>query len=126
MKKRYSLFSCLCIGLFYLSVRTVYSDFGIRPNLRLTTWDALGYYMYLPATLIYRDVKNLEWFPAIDAQYNLSGGELYQAVKHENGNYYFKYLSGVSLLSALKLSVKAGGYVKGAFRHIKVTILQQQ
>lgn len=98
MRKRYSSISCLFICIIYISVRLIYSDAEKRANMKVTTWDALGYYMYLPATIIYHDIKKLEWFPAIDSQYHLSGGELYQALKHENGNYYFKYLGGVSIL----------------------------
>jgi hypothetical protein len=66
--------------------------------LRVTTWDALGYYMYLPATFIYHDLRELNWFNEIDNKYNLSGGYFYQAQKAGNGNYFFKYLGGVALM----------------------------
>jgi hypothetical protein len=100
MRKHLSLFSCILICVIYLFVRLNYSDLGKRPHLKVTDWDALGYYMYLPAIVIYHDVKLLNWFPEIDQQYNVSGGELYQALKQDNGNYYFKYLGGVAVLQS--------------------------
>lgn len=81
-----------------IAVRLFYSDIGGRGPLKVTTWDALGYYMYLPAKYIYHDEKDLRWFPKMDSTYSLSGGEFYQATKHSNGNFVFKYLKGVSQL----------------------------
>ncbi|MEM1220546.1 MAG: hypothetical protein AAGH79_16615, partial [Bacteroidota bacterium] len=40
----------------------------------------------------------LDWLPAIEKEYGVSGGGFYQARKYKNGNYVFKYLGGVSLL----------------------------
>lgn len=69
-------------------------------TVKVTDWDALGYYMYLPGLCIYNDVSKLEWFQAIDAQYKMSGGNLYQAGMQGNGKYVFKYLGGVAILQA--------------------------
>jgi hypothetical protein len=66
--------------------------------LRLTTYDAFGYYMYLPSTIIYNDATLLKWLPAIDSQYNVIGGWQYQTIKEKNGNVIFKYLGGVALM----------------------------
>jgi len=66
--------------------------------MKLTTWDALGYYMYLPSIFIYQDITQLRWFPEMDKKYNMSGGNLYQAHQLKNGNYVFKYLGGVAIL----------------------------
>lgn len=68
--------------------------------LKITDWDALGYYIYLPAIFIYKDVKKLDWFPAIDQKYSMSGSRFYQAHKGENGNYVFFYLGGVAILQS--------------------------
>ncbi len=81
-----------------IAVRLVYSDIGGSAPIRVTTWDALGYYVYLPSKYIYKDEKELKWFHKIDSIYSVSGGELYQASKHKSGNYVFKYLKGVSQL----------------------------
>jgi len=66
----------------------------------VTDWDALGYYIYLPAIFIYEDVTKLNWFSDIDKRYSVSGGQFYQVRKHDNGNYVFKYLGGVSIIQS--------------------------
>lgn len=66
--------------------------------LKLTTWDALGYYLYLPAKDIYHDQATNKWLDSLDKTYQLSGGELYQLSRLPNGNYVGKYLRGVSIL----------------------------
>jgi len=100
LKNKYSLLSCLLIALTFIICRLNYTDSskGNVLPVKVTTWDALGYYLYLPAQLIYHDEKELKWFPKIDSMYSLSGGQFYQANRHKNGNYVFKYLEGVSIL----------------------------
>lgn len=66
--------------------------------MKLSTWDALGYYLYLPSHFIYHDDYDLRWKDSIDRRYQLSGGEFYQASKQRNGHYVFKYMKGVSHL----------------------------
>jgi hypothetical protein len=101
MRKYLSLIVCIIVAAVLIQHRLSYSDIcKHQRQLKVTTWDALGYYMYLPGIFIYNDVTELKWFPDIDKQYNLSGGEVYQASKHKNGNYVFKYLGGVSILQA--------------------------
>lgn len=63
-----------------------------------TSWDAFGYYMYLPSVFIYDDVKELNWLPKIDSTYHVTGGHLYQAMQLESGTYTNKYLCGVAIL----------------------------
>jgi len=98
LKNKYSLISCFLICVSIMVIRFAYTDRQAQLPVKVTTWDALGYYMYLPAQFIYHDEKNLNWFPKIDSLYALTGGNLYQANKQENGNYVFKYLEGVSIL----------------------------
>jgi hypothetical protein len=92
----WSLLACLLAGVLLLSYRIGYTD--SKKDLTVTTWDAFGYYMYLPSTLIYQDASQLKWLPEMDSTYNLTGGQLYQAQKHTNGNYVNKYLGGVAIL----------------------------
>lgn len=66
--------------------------------LKMSTWDALGYYLYLPAKYIYQDEENVGFIKKIDSTYQLSGGDFYQASKLKNGHYVCKYLMGVSIL----------------------------
>lgn len=98
MKNKWSLFACLIAGILLVSYRIGYTDSNPEKPLRVTTWDAFGYYMYLPSTIIYQDASQLNWLPEMDSTYNLTGGLLYQAQKHSNGNYVNKYLGGVAIL----------------------------
>lgn len=79
--------------------RLAYSDLNKdNPPLKITEWDAFGYYAYLPAIFIYHDFKQLSWIPAIDKKYKVTGGNGIQAQKADNGNYAFKYLGGVAIM----------------------------
>jgi len=98
VKQKYSFFACCLIAVILIGFRLNYPGVNSGVPLRVTTWDAMGYYMYLPSTFIYQDLKELKWFQEIDQKYNLSGGHLYQAQKCDNGNYFFKYLGGVALM----------------------------
>ena len=99
MKNRYSLIACCIISLVLLQYRLSYSGLDPKYNLKVTTWDALGYYMYLPSAFIYDDATQLKWFPDIDKKYQVSGGWVYQANIYKKTNkYVFKYLGGVAIL----------------------------
>ncbi len=101
MKHPASFISCLLIGLTLLFYRTVYSPAGGETKpLVVTQWDAFGYYLYLPAVFIYEDHKRLAWAPAIDAQYNVTGGSGMPVQPLQNGNQVCKYLCGVAILQA--------------------------
>ena len=101
MKKNiFSLLACILVAFILIQYRVTYSGIKSPNPIKITTWDALGYYMYLPAIFIYKDVKKLKWFPEIDKEYSVSGGWFYQAVKLKNGNYVFKYLGGVAIMQA--------------------------
>jgi hypothetical protein len=64
----------------------------------VTSWDALGYYLYLPSIFIYHDFKELAWFPEIDKKYSVSGGNIYQFTRCKSGHFVFKYLGGVAIM----------------------------
>jgi hypothetical protein len=99
MKNLYSFIACCVISLVLLQYRISYSNFGSANTLRVTTWDALGYYMYLPSAFIYNDATELKWFPDIDKKYQVSGGWVYQANIYKKTNkYVFKYLGGVAIM----------------------------
>lgn len=101
MKKNlYSLLVCILVSVVLIQYRANYSEIKSSRPLIITTYDALGYYMYLPAIFIYNDVTELKWFPEIDKKYSVTGGWMYQANKHKNGNYVFKYFGGVAILQA--------------------------
>jgi hypothetical protein len=97
-----SFITVICIGIVLLGCRMYYSDLNqntpLQKPLMVTTWDALGYYLYLPAAIIHKDVTELAWFPETDRRYELTGGHFYQAGRGKNGKYVFKYAGGVALL----------------------------
>jgi hypothetical protein len=100
MRNSKSIFTCLIIGIIFITFRFSGEAYKKDAPLSVTCWDALGYYIYLPSILLYDDYKELKWFDAIDKKYNVSGGAVYQASKHKSGNYVFKYLGGVAILEA--------------------------
>ena len=60
------------------------------------SWDVSGYYAYLPAIFIHKDIKKLEYLPGIIDKYKPSPS-MDQAFMHKSGNYIFKYSLGQSL-----------------------------
>ena len=60
------------------------------------SWDVSGYYLYLPAALIYKDLKHLNWWGDIEQKYSPGPG-MGQAFQHPSGNYVMKYTMGQAL-----------------------------
>ena len=63
------------------------------------SYDVSGYYMYLPAVFIYRDLRQLEFLPGIIEQYRPTN-DPYQAFTTPDGDRVMKYSVGQSLLYA--------------------------
>jgi hypothetical protein len=121
MKNKYSLVSFFAILTISLSIRAYYIQHpSNHKNFCLTTFDALGYYMYLPAIFIYQDVRQMAWLPAIDNQYAVTGGAAYQTVIAKNGNHVGKFLGGVALMQmpffiTAHIFTKINGYPSDGF-----------
>ncbi|MCA0234774.1 MAG: hypothetical protein LCH81_00155 [Bacteroidetes bacterium] len=60
------------------------------------SWDVSGYYWYLPAVFIYKDVKHLEFSQDILKKYQCTP-DFQQALPLPNGNMVLKYSSGLAL-----------------------------
>ena len=115
MKNIFSLLAIVIVGVVLVQCRVV--NITREAPLNLTRWDALGYYMYLPAVFVYNDFKQLSWLDEVDKQYNVTGGDGIPATKLEDGNYTSKYLSGVAIMqSPLFL---AGHLIAGQTGHAK-------
>ena len=97
-KNLLSIAACILVSLVFIQYRVQKSGLVPHKKLMVTTWDAFGYYMYLPGIFIYDDFTQLKWLPEINREYGVVGGDLYQASLKENGNYVFKYLGGVAIL----------------------------
>lgn len=101
MKVNRLSFLALIIGLLVaIFMRFGYFTNNEKNGYNATTWDAFGYYAYLPATFIYKDTRKLEWVPKIDSTYHVTGGYFYQADTLKNGNLTFKYLGGVAVMQS--------------------------
>lgn len=69
-----------------------------KPGTEATiSYDASGYYMYLPALLIYKDIKQCAFADSIMKKYRPSSG-FDQAYRHWSGNYVMKYSAGQSIM----------------------------
>lgn len=86
--------------LAFAICRLLYTDTTKSNPIQVSTWDALGYYIYLPAHFLYKENKQYLWFDRLDKKYGLSGGVFYQVQLHTNGNKVCKYLGGVAILQA--------------------------
>jgi hypothetical protein len=60
------------------------------------SWDVSGYYWYLPASVIYKDVKTLAWADDIRKKYAPTTHEL-QSFDHPSGNKLMKYSVGMAV-----------------------------
>jgi len=82
-----------------LVIRLLSIDFSKTEEHIVTDYDALGYYLYLPALFVYHDIRQFDWLESIDEKYKVVGGEWrYQIAKHKSGHYVTSYLGGVAIL----------------------------
>ncbi len=103
MKNKISFSSLILVLILFISFRVTHTDTNSKNEYNVLTWDAFGYYMYLPSAFIYNDAKELKWIAPIDSAYHVTGGNLYQAIQLKNTNeiaFTNKYLCGVALLQA--------------------------
>lgn len=61
-------------------------------------WDVSGYYWYLPAIFIYKDLKHQKFADSVLQKYQPTGTDFQQAFKTDNGNYVMKYSSGMAIM----------------------------
>lgn len=98
MRNRYSYWAFL---LVFTSV--LITHFFYYPKWKLTateatiSWDVSGYYMYLPATFIYKDLKHCAFKDDVLSKYSPTY-DFQQALKHkESGHYVMKYSMGQAI-----------------------------
>lgn len=99
-KNTLSGFALLILVVVFFAERNAYPSRDPQLPVKVTTWDALGYYMYLPAAFIYQDLRELNFYPEMEKKYQLQGlpTDFYQFQKNESGYYSGKYFVGVALL----------------------------
>jgi hypothetical protein len=93
MKSLFTVFACFA----FLAAFRFAAPHEPLSEVKVATWDALGYYYYVPGVFIYKDIKKLDWLFEANEKYNLTP-KVYQANLHENGNYVGKYFVGLSFL----------------------------
>ena len=99
MKNRLSFLAVIATSLVLCWTRIEYSELRGWTPMKVTTWDAFGYYQYLPAVFLYDDIERQEWVAGIDSTYHVIGdGGLYQLMELENGNRATKYLGGTAMM----------------------------
>lgn len=76
-------------GVFY------YPKWKLERSEATISWDVSGYYYYLPAIFIYKDVRQVAFHRQIHEKYY--PGPPYQTFTHPSGNQVFKYSCGLAL-----------------------------
>ncbi len=84
-----------CLFLIY---RTQNSGIKGKGPLKVTEWDAFGYYLYIPSIYIYYDYKELKWCDSVDRIYHLAGSTGLPVQQTYDGHYVNQYLGGVALM----------------------------
>ena len=73
MKNKLSSAAVIITGVVLIWTRIEYSELRGWTPMKVTTWDAFGYYQYLPAVFIHGDIERQEWVAGIDSTYHVIG-----------------------------------------------------
>lgn len=93
---RYALW--LCWLIMFLSAFFFYPRWKNSGTEATLSWDVSGYYMYLPATFIYHDLKQCSFQDSVLKRYQPTP-DFQQAIRHEgSGHYVMKYSCGQALV----------------------------
>ena len=97
-----SLATILVLFLLLVQVRLWLPYFNTHNVQAVLTWDAMGYYLYLPAHFIYHDLSRLAFIPDIMREYSPTGSfyQAYPAPGGPAGAMVMKYPIGLALLNA--------------------------
>lgn len=97
MSNRLSLYAWIACAVIIL-----YAGIGYYPKWNKSqteatiSWDVSGYYFYLPAVFIYKDVRQVAFREEIHQKYQPASTP-YQAFLHPSGNYVMKYSCGLAV-----------------------------
>lgn len=85
--------------VFMMAIHFLYYPKWNKQNTEATiSWDVSGYYMYLPAAFIYKDIKKCAFKDDILTKYQPTS-DFQQAFLHQgSGNYVMKYSLGQSII----------------------------
>jgi hypothetical protein len=97
--KRFSLIAlCICY-LIIFSFLAYYPKFEKEGTEATISYDVAGYYLYLPAIFIYRDVHHLAFQQQLNEKYRFSDAA-YQGVLLPDSTFTMKYPIGASVMYA--------------------------
>jgi len=89
----------LCAALLLYCAFIFYPRWEKKGGEATISWDASGYYWYLPSIFIYHDLAHQSFKDSILDKYSPTPpGDFQQGLKQPNGNYVMKYSSGVALM----------------------------
>ena len=91
-----SFFAFLLCAVIIAGTHAYYPKWQMSYDEATISWDVSGYYFYLPAIFIYKDLKKVGFRDEVVSKYKMSNGA-YQAYDHESGNRIMKYSAGMAL-----------------------------
>jgi hypothetical protein len=97
MKKPFSCFAFVIASIFLAFVVLIQPRYQLKGTEATLAWDVSGYYLYLPAIFIYKDVKQLAFLPGIVEKYQPSYAPD-QAYASGAGTQIMKYSCGMAVL----------------------------
>lgn len=93
-----SFLTLWCVIVFSMAVHFLYYPKWSKPSTEATiSWDVSGYYMYLPATFIYKDLKKCRFLEDIITDYSPTPDFQQAFIHKESGNYVMKHSLGQAL-----------------------------
>jgi len=88
----------LCAAFMLYASFIFYPKWNKYGSENTISYDAAGYYWYLPSLFIYKDLKHQAFNDSILKKYKPSGG-IASGFKLDNGNYVLKYPCGLAIMS---------------------------
>lgn len=94
--QNWSLLALIISFLIIAGTHAYYPKWKMSKTEATISWDVSGYYFYLPALFIYKDLTKVDFRDSVVQHYQMSSGA-YQAYELENGNRVMKYSAGMAL-----------------------------
>lgn len=93
----------LCVLTLILTAFFFYPKWEKSGSEATLSWDVCGYYYYLPAIFIYKDLKKVAFHTDLDKKYQYQGSDFYAALPLKNtpnteGVMVMKYTSGMAVM----------------------------
>jgi hypothetical protein len=88
----------VCISILAYTNLSFYPKWEKGGSEAALSWDVCGYYYYLPAIFIYKDIKKVAFHAELDKKYRYQDDDFYAALPSINGNLVMKYSSGMALM----------------------------